>query len=214
MPPRRSNKTAHVLSLLTDPKPNEQPTPSPKTASRKSVATDTASTVSTQSPAAEVQQPAPTPVQQHTPPPPPLPSTEERLAQCILDSLTASLEQDEPKTSSSSVPTPPPQKHQPVDQKSSVRRAGSAVLVNVIEELLEQMLDEFMQKFGVCDCPRCRLDVFALTLSRLNACKYLVLEESAVPAMLNLFEHQYSGMISAQLTQACLTVMQNPRHPK
>ena len=84
-------------------------------------------------------------------------------------------------------------------------------LVNIMDVMLDRFQQEFMDKFGICTCHRCWLDTRALTLSSVPA-KYVVLSHDTVGAMLNFYEHRYRGMLMAQLTQACMTVMQNPHH--
>lgn len=84
-------------------------------------------------------------------------------------------------------------------------------IVNIMDVMLDGFQQEFMDKFGMCTCRRCWLDTRALTLSSVPA-KYVVLSHDTVEAMLNFYEHRYRGMLMAQLTQACMTVMQNPHH--
>ena len=62
--------------------------------------------------------------------------------------------------------------------------------LNVMQALVEDKADKYIKTAGVCPCPRCRIDVIALTLSKLPS-KYVVL---------------------SQLMDACEIVKKHPRH--
>lgn len=86
-----------------------------------------------------------------------------------------------------------------------------AVFVNVMERLVDERLEKYVQLFGLCSCPRCLADVRALALSRLPA-KYVVLPASSEAPMMSLYQARFDSMVIAQVIQACKTVMESPRH--
>lgn len=256
---RKSNKTAHVLSLLTDPKretsetssvetppsaptaPIEQPASAEPVSSAETIPAETpepsVQTVVPQpepviSSAAPIEVPDETPASVE-PPAPSLPAidsaqaAEERLSKRIQSSLADALAAEETIPSPTPSPKPPPVPPRPhtaatppqKEAEPSVpevtaatpKPAAAFVLVNVMDELIDRIQDDIMQKFGMCTCERCRLDTRALALSNLSS-KYVVLNVDSVSPMLNFYEHRYQGAITAQLTQACRTVMQHPHH--
>ena len=85
------------------------------------------------------------------------------------------------------------------------------VLVNVMERLVDDKLDDYIKKFDVCTCPRCRVDVKALALSRMEA-KYVVLDKSGVSAFLSLYTNKFASEVMFHLGKACMQVLTSPRH--
>lgn len=260
---RKSNKTAHVLSLLTDPKhdtaeTNSVETPQTTPAASASVVPQSASAeaASTETVPAQTAQPnstsvspesapsVPTPAPQQAAqtvlteslPPSPSPTfspidsaqaAEERLSKRIQSSLAdALLAEEESMPPPAPAPKPPAPRPQHTTVAMEPQKTLSAseqqaapseppspqfVLVNVMDELVERFQDDIMRKFEMCTCERCRLDTRALALSNLTG-KYVVLNADSVCAMLNFYENRYQSTITAQLTQACKIVMQNPHH--
>lgn len=83
--------------------------------------------------------------------------------------------------------------------------------VNVLEEVVKLRADEFIEMFDVCKCPRCRADIVALTLNGLTP-KYIVVDSSHVSPLLNFFSNHYKSAVTAQLSRACTIVKDNPHH--
>lgn len=83
--------------------------------------------------------------------------------------------------------------------------------VNVLEEIVKERVESYMRKFGVCTCPRCVADTIALTLNGLTP-KYVVIDKKSGSPMFNYLETQYAGVVTTQLSQACITVKNNPYH--
>ena len=83
--------------------------------------------------------------------------------------------------------------------------------LNVMQELVEEKVDKYMKMFGLCTCPRCRVDVVALTLTSLPA-KYVVVRENEATPMLTVYEGRYNTAVIAQIMWACKKVLDNPRH--
>ena len=110
-------------------------------------------------------------------------------------------------------PTPKP----PVDPVTAALEPiltslnGELTYVNVMEALVVERADSYMSRLCKCRCPRCRVDIIALSLSRLPS-KYVVMHRSAMIPMLTLYDTLYKSDISVALTQSCIQVSQFPRH--
>lgn len=100
----------------------------------------------------------------------------------------------------------------PVEKKETVIKEKSARFFNIMEELLErQNIEKYMEQYGVCSCPKCAADVKARTLTNLPA-KYVSSEgDFAEPAM-NFYENKYKIRILTELIRSCIAVRNNPRH--
>lgn len=85
------------------------------------------------------------------------------------------------------------------------------VCLNVMEALVEEKADRYIEMFGLCNCPRCSMEVRALALTSLPAL-YVVVPSHEVNFRLAIYEPRYSAAIIAQLVHACKVVMENPRH--
>ncbi len=83
--------------------------------------------------------------------------------------------------------------------------------VNVMQQLVEEQAMRYIRMFGVCDCPRCVIDVKALALTNLPP-KYVVMRRGEMVPMLTVYEKRFSTAVTAQLIQACKKVMEFPRH--
>ena len=77
--------------------------------------------------------------------------------------------------------------------------------------LVEELAPRYIKMFGLCSCPRCRIDVVALTLNNLIP-KYVVMKKHDMIPMLTVYEGRFSSTIFAQLTRACKIVSDSPRH--
>lgn len=85
------------------------------------------------------------------------------------------------------------------------------ICFNVMEELVEEKLEKYVNMFGLCDCPRCLLDVKALALTNLPAL-YVGIPMFEKNFRLAVYEKRYDSAVTAQILHACKTVMENPRH--
>ncbi len=85
------------------------------------------------------------------------------------------------------------------------------VFLNVMENLVNETVDKWMQQFGTCTCSRCRADVVALSLTNLPA-KYVVVGRNAAAPLMNFYSQQFSGAITVEVTKACTKVMERPHH--
>lgn len=83
--------------------------------------------------------------------------------------------------------------------------------LNVMEEVVNSKVEEYMQKFDVCTCKHCVADVKALALTHLPS-KYIVVEPPAVSPLLNFYSSRFSQQVIVELTKACSIVKENPHH--
>lgn len=222
----KTNKTAHVLNVL----------------SSHSSESEDPSAGSDASPSSG----AGTPVKQNTERPllPPVlevaRADDEALAQKIQDALALELEEEPPVPSAdapekpvetevppnlaSSEPEPAPaalpQNKLPAQETkttsveappSSAELPGDLVYVNVMQALVEEKAKKYVDMFGLCSCSRCMSDVKALALTNLPP-KYMVMHKGEFIPMLTVYENQFSTALTAQIIAACRVVMEHPRH--
>lgn len=114
----------------------------------------------------------------------------------------------EPTLEPESIPEPEPE---PESAPEPANPADELTYVNVIQSLVEELAPRYIKMFGLCSCPRCRIDVVALTLNNLIP-KYVVMKKHDMIPMLTVYEGRFSSTIFAQLTRACKIVSDSPRH--
>mgnify|MGYP003782426809 CR=1 FL=1 len=85
---------------------------------------------------------------------------------------------------------------------------GPLVLVNIMEDLVAQRLDDVMEKFRCCRCKRCRMDVTAMALNRLEP-KYVAYDRHQLKDLLN---RQDGAQVVTALIHATIAVKAKPRH--
>ncbi len=83
--------------------------------------------------------------------------------------------------------------------------------VNVMEYIVKDMVNFFASEFGMCTCDRCIIDTTALALSNLPP-KYIVKEKQAVPPLLNYYSNKLIVQVTVELTKACTIVKDHPHH--
>ncbi len=217
----RSNKTAHVLNLLTEPgeaskeparTPAAAPAPTPDnseevaSAIRDALEEDLLSELSEEAPvpaepplAAESPEPEPAPAEEEpVPEPEPEPAKEEPLPE----------PEPEPEPVKAAEPIPEPEPQEPPQKANPME---DITYINVLQALVEDKVDKYMKQFKMCACRRCRTDVVALALTTLPA-KYIVVPEHESVPMLSIYESRYGAAVTAQLIAACQKVSANPRH--
>ena len=85
------------------------------------------------------------------------------------------------------------------------------ITLNVMEELVDMKVMEYINKFSICTCERCVADVRALALTGLPG-KYVVVDKEAVTPMLHFYEQKFNAQVVVELTKACVTVGAKPHH--
>ena len=83
--------------------------------------------------------------------------------------------------------------------------------VNVMEYIVKDLVMDYMIKFDMCTCERCRIDPMALALTYCPA-KYIVVDSHSVSPLLNFYSNRYRGNVTVELTKACIKIKDNPRH--
>ena len=83
--------------------------------------------------------------------------------------------------------------------------------VNVMETIALEHLRENQERFHTCTCNRCTVDVLALTLNEVRP-KYVVVQKGAVSALTSFFEKKYMTDLLVAMVKACIQVAKNPRH--
>ncbi len=87
----------------------------------------------------------------------------------------------------------------------------SSDFVNVMEEVVDGMLDKYIDMFKVCTCQRCHADIKAYTLTKLPS-KYVVLSKTTRSPMISYYSRKYEVEVKNQLIFACSVVKDTPRH--
>ncbi len=85
------------------------------------------------------------------------------------------------------------------------------VFLNVMETLVREKVDVYMDQFATCHCSRCRSDIIALTLTSLPS-KYVVISKNAATPLMNFYSQRYAGAITVEATKACTRVKEHPHH--
>lgn len=106
-----------------------------------------------------------------------------------------------PSAESAEAPAPPTQ----------FKVDADTTYVNVMETLVEEKANKYIDLFGLCKCHRCVADVKAYALNHLNP-KYVVMRTGEVIPRITLYENQFSAVVTAQILNACKIVMASPRH--
>ena len=146
--------------------------------------------------------PAPEPVPAAAPTPEPAPVTEPAP---VPAAEPASVTKPEPAPEAAPAFAPDLMEETPLPAVKGI------TCMNVMQALVKEKADKYIKKFGLCDCPRCRIDVMALALTNLPA-KYVVVREADAIPMLTVYEGRYNTAVISQVMWACKTVMDNPRH--
>ena len=85
------------------------------------------------------------------------------------------------------------------------------VRINVMERIVSDKIIYFMRQFECCTCEKCIADTIALTLNGLPP-KYIVTEPAAEAPLLSFYTNHFISEITVEATKACMTVKENPRH--
>ena len=215
---KKTNKTSHVLNLITGSQPPVAP--SGETQQESSAAEEPVRV-----PSANV-----TVVD---------PREEGKLAEEIQKNLIRELEKEQAEQPQEQSEQPQEQAEQPQEQAEQPQEqaeqpqanAGVAVqekqeepeqknqqkrlsyrVVNVMEEILTpELILDALKSNDTCTCSRCQADVKALMLTRLPP-KYIVADNTAVPMMLTYYCNKFRVAVLSQSIRACMKVKEHPRH--
>ncbi|EOS69854.1 hypothetical protein C818_02198 [Lachnospiraceae bacterium MD308] len=85
------------------------------------------------------------------------------------------------------------------------------VFLNVMETLVRERVDTYIEQFAACRCSRCKADIVALALTSLPS-KYVVVSQNAATPLMNFYSQRYAGAITVEITKACTRVKEHPHH--
>src|SRR5574344_808183 len=195
MPPKKplkSNKTAHVLNLLTNVKDSSDPG-APEEASstpnrplvpplvEMAQSTETALSDTIRDALEEVAPVEAAPVE----------AAPVEAAPVEAAPVAAAPEEAAPVKAAPVAAAPvevSPVEAAPVEPISS-DDGRDIIYVDVMREMVEAQTDKYMKMFGLCTCPRCVVDVKALALCNLPS-KYVVIRKREEIPLLTIYEGQ------------------------
>lgn len=154
----------------------------------------------------------------HIPEPEPVPEPEPEPELAYVpqtESVSASEPESEPEavvvSEPESEPVPVPAAAPEPEPVPEPEPEPDFVMVNVIEKIVRDKVIYFMRQFEVCTCDRCIEDTIALTLNGI-APKYIVTAPAAVDPLVSFYMNKYISTITVEITKACMTIKENPRH--
>ncbi len=219
---KNSSKTARVLGLLTSPAPTEEgePAPAPKAApeappEKPSQPPDDAVVEAEVRGALEqalveeerTSQPRPA-----SPPPEPVPEPRpEPKPEPVPEPAPEPVPETRPESQSEPQPAPASKGTDPEHVLGPDTELEDVFCLNITQTLVEQKVDKYIKLFGLCTCPRCRIDVIALALTNLPA-KYVVAKRHEMVPLLSIYEGRFNAAIISQVMNACKQVLEFPRH--
>lgn len=106
-----------------------------------------------------------------------------------------------------------PVQKEPEQQKEQKQEDGPSYrVVNIMEEILTpELILDVLKDNDTCTCSRCQADVKALMLTRLPP-KYIVADNTAVPMLLTYYHNKFRVAVLSQSIRACMDVKEHPRH--
>ena len=135
--------------------------------------------------------------------------SQEDIEKLLAGTADTPAQEEKPAEAPVEEPAPPPQPEPaPTPEEDPY---NDLTYINVMQTLVEEKAPRYIEMFGLCPCKRCATDVVALTLNNLVP-KYVVMTKQDMIPMLTVYEGRFNSTIFAQLTRACKTVMDNPRH--
>ena len=122
-------------------------------------------------------------------------------------------EQSEEQTEQPKTNAGTPVQKEPEQQEEQKQEDGPSYrVVNIMEEILTpELILDALKSNGTCTCSRCQADVKALMLTRLPP-KYIVADNTAVPMLLTYYHNKFRVAVISQSIRACMDVKERPRH--
>jgi len=132
----------------------------------------------------------------------------------------------EPEPALASEPTPEPEPEPtpepepaPVPEPEPIPEPGpeeeddehALSCFNICQALVESKVDHYLKLFHVCRCPRCRIDVIALTLTNMPP-KYVVARRGELVPLLSMYEGRLNADVISHIMTACKEVKAHPNH--
>ena len=132
--------------------------------------------------------------------------TEEQSEEQTEEQTEEQIEQ--PKTNAGT-----PVQKEPEQQEEQKQEDGPSYrVVNIMEEILTpELILDALKSNDTCTCSRCQADVKALMLTRLPP-KYIVADNTTVPMLLTFYRNKFRVAVLSQSMRACMEVKEHPRH--
>lgn len=219
---KKTNKTSHVLNLITGSQP-------PVASSGETQPSSSASG-ETQQEGSAAEEPVRVPSSNVTVVDP---REEGKLAEEIQKNLIQELEkeqteeqaeqpgeqeeqseeQSEEQTEQPKTNAGTPVQKEPEQQEEQKQEDGPSYrVVNIMEEILTpELILDALKSNDTCTCSRCQADVKALMLTRLPP-KYIVADNTTVPMLLTFYRNKFRVAVLSQSMRACMEVKEHPRH--
>ena len=215
---KKTNKTSHVLNLITGSQP-------PVASSGETQPSSSASG-ETQQKGSAAEEPVRVPSANVTVVDP---REEGKLAEEIQKNLIQELEkeqteeqaeqpgeqeeQTEEQTEQPKTNVGTPVQKEPEQQEEQKQEDGPSYrVVNIMEEILTpELILDALKSNDTCTCSRCQADVKALMLTRLPP-KYIVADNTTVPMLLTFYRNKFRVAVLSQSMRACMEVKEHPRH--
>ena len=215
---KKTNKTSHVLNLITGSQP-------PVASSGETQPSSSASG-ETQQEGSAAEEPVRVPSANVTVVDP---REERKLAEEIQKNLIQELEkeqteeqaeqpgeqeeQSEEQAEQPQTNAGTPVQKEPEQQEEQKQEDGPSYrVVNIMEEILTpELILDALKSNDTCTCSRCQADVKALMLTRLPP-KYIVADNTTVPMLLTFYRNKFRVAVLSQSMRACMEVKEHPRH--
>ena len=122
-------------------------------------------------------------------------------------------EQSEEQTEQPKTNAGTPVQKEPEQQEEQKQEDGPSYrVVNIMEEILTpELILDALKSNDTCTCSRCQADVKALMLTRLPP-KYIVADNTTVPMLLTFYRNKFRVAVLSQSIRACMDVKERPRH--
>lgn len=140
-------------------------------------------------------------------------SEEQPEEQTEEQSEEQSEEQTEEQTEQPKTNAGTPVQKEPEQQEEQKQEDGPSYrVVNIMEEILTpELILDALKSNDTCTCSRCQADVKALMLTRLPP-KYIVADNTTVPMLLTFYRNKFRVAVLSQSIRACMEVKEHPRH--
>ena len=223
---RKSNKTAHVLNLLSGHDTKKEPEKELETDVKKDA--DPISEQDSQPKDAQQPHPDPKPTEKipqgkiSVPDSPSVSIIDQTEKDPVAEQIQANLFQEfqkehdmNPEESQKESWEKEPEAEPVAEPESTIvsepEPEPEFVRINVMERIVSDKIIYFMRQFECCTCEKCIADTIALTLNGLPP-KYIVTEPAAEAPLLSFYTNHFISEITVEATKACMTVKETPRH--
>jgi competence protein ComFB len=87
----------------------------------------------------------------------------------------------------------------------------SVQVKNYMEEVVRYLLDETLKDINMCQCNKCKMDIYAMALNELPP-KYIVTKKGELYSKINILKQQFEVDVISAITRAAILVKRSPRH--